>query len=315
MNPFQKLDDAAIEAGLMRLAKAERENNIEIILHLMVVWERRLFAPAGVDSLFTYCTRVLGFSASTAHRRCVVAKKGTEYPQLIERLRDGRLQLCAAATVAGELTPETADDLLKAIEGLSSREVEAYLVKKWHPKQEAPTLILERQAFVFPEAAPPAAKAPRTVVRPLSETTNRMSTTVTDDSVEKLRRLRELCPGKTDDEIMAKAFDLLLEKVDPVRRHARRTKKAAKPTKKVAPRRPSVAVRDATLAESRGCEFVSRGGIRCGARAGLQFDHVRPYALGGKATRENGRALCPAHNQHFARLSFSAGSPVAPPRP
>lgn len=312
MNPFQELDDAAIEAGLKRLATAERENNVEIILHLMVVWERRLYAPAGVDSLFTYCTRILGFSASTAHRRCLVAKRAVDYPQLIERLKDGRLQLCAAATASKHLEPESAEALLSAIEGLSSRDVEAYLVKEWLPKQVAPAFAFEREEIATPKPAPAptlgSARVERTVVRPLDETTNRITATVSDGSVAMLKRLRELCPGKTDDEIMAKAFGLLLDKVDHERRHVRREKRGAS---KLAPRpsarRPSVAVRDATLTEGRSCEYVSADGVRCGSRIGLQYDHVRPFALGGDTTRENGRAACAAHNQYRARLSF--GSP------
>ena len=45
------------------------------------------------------------------------------------------------------------------------------------------------------------------------------------------------------------------------------------------------------------CTFVSGTGRRCQSSRGLQFDHVRPVALGGAATLDNIRLLCPTHNQ------------------
>jgi hypothetical protein len=55
------------------------------------------------------------------------------------------------------------------------------------------------------------------------------------------------------------------------------------------------------------CAFVSDSGRRCEERKGLQFDHVQPVAIGGKATVENVRLLCPAHDQHEAGRVFGDG--------
>jgi hypothetical protein len=45
------------------------------------------------------------------------------------------------------------------------------------------------------------------------------------------------------------------------------------------------------------CTFLNATGRRCECRRGLHYDHVQPVALGGQATLENLRLLCPKHNK------------------
>jgi hypothetical protein len=55
------------------------------------------------------------------------------------------------------------------------------------------------------------------------------------------------------------------------------------------------------------CTFRGDNGTRCPARAGLEFDHVEPVARGGRATVDNLRLRCRAHNQYDAECTFGAG--------
>jgi len=55
------------------------------------------------------------------------------------------------------------------------------------------------------------------------------------------------------------------------------------------------------------CTFVSGSGQRCPARTLLEFDHRNPVARGGKATVDNLRLACRAHNQYAAERTFGAG--------
>jgi 5-methylcytosine-specific restriction endonuclease McrA len=52
------------------------------------------------------------------------------------------------------------------------------------------------------------------------------------------------------------------------------------------------------------CTFVSITGGRCRSRQFLEFDHVEPFARGGKATVDNIRLRCRAHNQFEAEQVF-----------
>jgi hypothetical protein len=52
------------------------------------------------------------------------------------------------------------------------------------------------------------------------------------------------------------------------------------------------------------CAFVGRDGLRCGERGFLEYHHVKPYAKGGLATKENIELRCRAHNGYEADLVF-----------
>jgi 5-methylcytosine-specific restriction endonuclease McrA len=52
------------------------------------------------------------------------------------------------------------------------------------------------------------------------------------------------------------------------------------------------------------CAFVSHTGRRCTARGWLEFHHVEPYMLGGKATIENIELRCRTHNAYEGELVF-----------
>lgn len=62
------------------------------------------------------------------------------------------------------------------------------------------------------------------------------------------------------------------------------------------------------------CMFTAPDGVRCSARNRLEFDHIRPWSLGGASDDPaNIRLLCRAHNLRSARKVF--GERVPAPRP
>jgi hypothetical protein len=306
------LDDAAVEQKLMQLAHAERVIGADIISHLVEVQQRKLYAKAGYESLFMYCRIKLGFSRSTAYRRKAVVEKAVVFPEMIERLRDGRLQLCAAAAITTFLDVETAGELLEAVVGMSHADVETYLTKTWRPKSAAAkvvvtpcsnveTLKLGQPADVVETKTPEPAK--RTVIKPLTETACRVSVTLNDKTLASLKRAKEILGNKSDDDILSQALDLLLAKIAPERRHARRegTKVNARS------RRGSQSTRDQVMtAGNCQCAYVAADGTRCRARTFLEIDHIKPWGLGGISTPENLRPMCRTHNQLLARQAFGA---------
>jgi hypothetical protein len=77
--------------------------------------------------------------------------------------------------------------------------------------------------------------------------------------------------------------------------------KDARPSRRIPQR-----VRDAVLRrDGERCSFVAADGRRCEAVEWLEYDHIRPWALGGRSDDPaNVRILCRAHNQHAARRIF-----------
>ncbi|MDD5657597.1 MAG: HNH endonuclease signature motif containing protein [Elusimicrobia bacterium] len=72
-------------------------------------------------------------------------------------------------------------------------------------------------------------------------------------------------------------------------------------------RRIPQSVKDEVWARDGGrCAFVSAGGKRCDERDGLEFDHVVPWAMGGRShDPRNIRLLCRAHNRLRAWAIFA----------
>ncbi len=61
------------------------------------------------------------------------------------------------------------------------------------------------------------------------------------------------------------------------------------------------------------CAWREPDGRVCGSKEWLEYDHIRPYAKGGKSEdARNVRLLCRVHNQQSAiAAGFSAGPPAA----
>ena len=52
------------------------------------------------------------------------------------------------------------------------------------------------------------------------------------------------------------------------------------------------------------CTFVDARGVRCRATTAIELHHERPFARGGRATPENIRLCCRAHNELAAEQDF-----------
>jgi 5-methylcytosine-specific restriction endonuclease McrA len=105
--------------------------------------------------------------------------------------------------------------------------------------------------------------------------------------------------------VFAGALKVLLDKIDPDRRRRRRDR-ARRLAAGARSRKIPQPVKDEVWDRDGGrCAYRSDAGRVCGARAGLEFDHVRPWALGGgSGDAGNIRLLCRSHNELEARRAF-----------
>jgi hypothetical protein len=70
---------------------------------------------------------------------------------------------------------------------------------------------------------------------------------------------------------------------------------------------PRKVLREVFARDGGQCAFVSPEGRRCSAREFLEVHHHEPFARGGKATVDNLRLSCRAHNQFLAELDYGRG--------
>jgi hypothetical protein len=70
---------------------------------------------------------------------------------------------------------------------------------------------------------------------------------------------------------------------------------------------PRKVLREVFARDGGQCAFVSSEGRRCSAREFLEVHHHEPFARGGRATVDNLRLSCRAHNLFLAELDFGRG--------
>jgi 5-methylcytosine-specific restriction endonuclease McrA len=322
------LSDRELLGQLERLAQREREATAALIAHLAVMDERRLYLTEGFSCLFLYCTQVLHYSEHAACNRMEVARAACKYPVILELLADGSLSLTTVRLLAPELTPANHRDLLKAARYKGKREVveliaglrpqpavastvrrlptrTASLVFRPAPKADASgdqAPALETQATL--EIRPPA----RPVVVPLSPERFKIQFTATKETNELLRRaqdlLRHKIPNGDVGEVMAKALRLLVRELEKEKIAATDRPRGSRASDPQSRHIPAEVKRKVWARDGGQCAFVAHNGRRCAERSFLEFHHVDPHAVGGKATMDNIELRCRAHNVYESDLYF-----------
>ena len=141
----------------------------------------------------------------------------------------------------------------------------------------------------------------------------RFAFTADEELVLLVRRARELLRHKYSDGRLERIFKdallALLEKKDPDRQLLAAVPRPPRPTRPIRLRSIPEWVKDAVRRRDGGrCAYFPEGGRPCGSRDGLEFDHVKPWALGGSSDDPaNIRLLCGAHNRHLGRRMFGDG--------
>lgn len=299
MTQDDPLSDDALERRLQELADAERAAQAEQLVLLAQFDLRGLPEAAGRSSLYDYCVKTLGLSEGAAYERARAAKAAARWPQVASEFRERRLSLAAIAVLAPLLNDDTAPELLAEARGLGRREAEE-LAASLLPRPDTADAVAP---------AGPRRDRERERVTALSAERVQFSFTGSTELRRDVERARELLwhkdPSGRLEAVFGAMADYYLDREDPDRRLGLA---AAAPR---APARPAPgpsrlvpeAVKDEVWRRDGGrCAFVSPTGVRCDARAGLEFDHVVPWVFGGRSdTAHNIRLLCRSHNMAAAR--------------
>ena len=152
---------------------------------------------------------------------------------------------------------------------------------------------------------------PRPLVSPLAPDRYQVTFTATAETCEKLELahdlLRHAIPSGDPAQIFARALDVLIEEL--VRqKYAVTSRPRASQGHAEDSRYIPADVKRAVYIRDRGCcAFVGTSGRRCGERGFVEFHHVVPYAVGGRATVDNIELRCRAHNRYEAELFYGPG--------
>jgi hypothetical protein len=329
---LKHLSDEQLLVEVKTLAGREREVTAKLIASLGKLDARRLYLREGYSSLFAYCTQCLHLSEHAAYGRIEAARATRRWPIILEWLVDGSLTLTTVCLLASHLTPDNHRSLLEAARHKSKREVEQQVaalrplppvpssVRKLPSQRPAVAAHLDQLGGNIPLEQPAAAparvdahdRAPASSGRlsdviPLAPERYRVQFTITRDTHDKLREVRDLLrhsvPGGDPAAIFDRALTMLLVKL---RKNKLALTDRPRPARDPNPgsRHVPAAVRREVWARDGGrCAFMGTAG-RCAERGFLEFHHVVPFAAGGHTTSDNLQLRCRAHNAYEAAEYF-----------
>lgn len=340
---LQQLSDAELIAALKSLVGSERRTVAAVLRHLNEMDRRRIASKSGFPSLFEYCVNELKYAHGETARRIHAARAASKYKILYRMLEQGHLSLTVVSRLAPHLKWDNYRRLIRSSVGRSTREVEA-LIASLNPVPAAPAERIRYLAIVpsvpeaetnghipsMPQAVPAPAAVPAleaaAVLAAASEAATpqsrseprgapairRVHFSFTGDEalLRDYERAKELSrhkwPAVKIEDVFAGALKALLAKIDPDLR-ARRKERARRLAVGARTRSIATAIKDEVWRRDGGrCSFEAHG-RKCGSRAGLQFDHIFPWSMGGSSDAANIRLLCRSHNALEARRAFGAG--------
>jgi hypothetical protein len=331
------LSDADLLRHLITLVHQDRANAATLLVHLAEVDLRRLYLPSGYPSMHAFCVERLHFSDDAAYRRIRAARAARQFPVLFTAVSDGRLNLAAVSLLAPHLTHENVAALIAAATHKRKIEVEEFLAERF-ASPDAPSIPVTRIRVIPAKPSdPPASSLPLLSAAeaeahsPSAEVRNEelVLGRVGDREVQAAPRFhfQFVVPKSTHDklrhaqgllshavptgdlaQVIDRALDALISQLE-VRKlgvSTRDLRREGAWSEGGAPSRyiPAAVRRAAWERDGGRCTFVSITGGRCRCRQFLEFDHVEPFARGGKATVGNIRLRCRAHNQYEAERVF-----------
>jgi len=106
----------------------ERQALVDFLLALVAFDSQRLWEELGHANLFSYLTRELGMSKSTAFYRKTACDLVRRFPSIIEPIRDGKLCLSVLSELGGVVDEANFEEVLPRFFGCSRREAEKVAV-------------------------------------------------------------------------------------------------------------------------------------------------------------------------------------------
>ncbi len=274
-----KLSDADLLIELKKLVTQERELLTKLLRYLREAENRKLYLARGYSSMFAFVTNYLSYSETEAYARIQAMRLIQKMPEVEQHIESGRITLTVAAQ---------AESHFRRVKAGTEKKVEVVAELLDASKREAERKLAEH----FPE------EAPREKTQSLPNNLTRIAFNANDSLYAKLEKLKALLAHKNFqsryDLLFEALADIALKKLEKPNDQAQLVPAQVKTTGYI-PERIRYTVRHRDQGE---CQYTDpETGHKCKTRHGLQFDHIQPYASGGRNTVENLRLLCGAHNR------------------
>ncbi len=256
---------------LKDLTGQERLLVTRVLLYLQEVEKRKLFLEEGYSSLFAFCTEFLLYTPAEAQVRIEAMRLGKEIPEVIEKIKEGKVSLSNAAEAQGHFRREEKkrvvpkaekEEVLESLYDCTTREAEKKLNDRYDPEAK-----VKLSFYASPEL------------------------------LEKLEKCKGLLAHQNYEGDLAKLIEILADKALKVDDAPPRSAPQAQETQENRTRYIPKATQDFVWKRANHqCEY-EKNGKRCTSRHALEIDHIVEYAKRGSNKPENLRLLCSAHNK------------------
>jgi 5-methylcytosine-specific restriction endonuclease McrA len=153
MNTFSlgHLADRTLLLQLSDLVSRDRATTAALLAHLAEVDERRLYAPAGYESMYAYCIGELHMSEDEACTRIRASRVARRFPAVFPSLADGRLNLTGLIQLSTRLDETNAENLIAAAAHRTKPQIEQLLAERF-PRPDVASAVFSIASEVGPEA-------------------------------------------------------------------------------------------------------------------------------------------------------------------
>jgi hypothetical protein len=134
------LSDPTLLRDLVAIVSRDCETTATMLAYVAEVDARRLYAPAGHPSMWSFCVRELHMSGDIACKRIQAARVVQEFPAVFDAVAEGRLHLTAVLKIGPRLTPANAEELIAAATHKTRIEIETLLAHRF-PVPDVPTRL------------------------------------------------------------------------------------------------------------------------------------------------------------------------------
>ncbi|MCA9597064.1 MAG: hypothetical protein KC776_27300 [Myxococcales bacterium] len=234
-----------------------------LVAHLAEIDRRELVYDAGYSSMYDFCVRGLGMSEGTAYRSIAGARAALSFPVVLSMLASGDLHLSGLSLLAPRLKEENHAALLEEAAGKTSAGIRVVLAR-WFPKPDVPDRV-ERQGR----------KGQCPGVEPLSEGRFEVHFSAGESLKAKLEHAQNLMSHVSRDleVVVERALDALIRELSNKCWGKTDKPRRSRGTKRGDPGRATR--REVYERDGAQCCFVSESGVRCTAKAFLQYDHIK----------------------------------------
>lgn len=262
---LKHLTDKTLLNDTKKLAAEYRSVTTQLLHHLKEVDNRKLYSDLGYSCLFNYVVQELGFSEPSAAGRIKAARLLSEIPEIESKIVSGDLNLTNIGKAADAFRHEKIIDkdfklqVLETLENTSTRLCEKTLLDITGPRE-----------------------APKKEIRLLTPTTTLLTVTLSDDELKLYEELKSLIHSDLWKTIFTLARTQYTKDKYKTETHA----KTLVSTNRYIP----TALKKAIYERDKVCKL-------CGSKHRLEYDHIKPYSMGGKTEYKNLRLLCRSCNQ------------------